>query len=153
MKKITFSLLVLSVFFLQSVAAQTADEVYFEWVDHYRHLLKEDKKAARTIYEAQLLEAEDTHGEKVYDGNATLCIGLARMGQPTQRIVAGTLHELKNVDMGDPLHSLIICGDLHDLELEIIKEYLIENSTYETETPSESEPKSSSEAEITTKEE
>ena len=36
----------------------------------------------------QLLEAESTHGENVYDGQKTLCVGLARMGQATQKIVA-----------------------------------------------------------------
>lgn len=79
----------------------------------------------------QLLEAEDTLGEGAYDGSKTLCVGLARMGQPTQKMVAGTLKELTQVDMGGPLHSLIICGDLHDLELELIKELLVEGSTYE----------------------
>ena len=82
---------------------------------------------------AQLLEAEEKHGEKVYDGNKTLCVGLARMGQETQCIRAGTLQELKQVDFGGPLHSFIICGELHDLELEVLKEYLVENSTYELE--------------------
>eukprot|EP00536_Pseudo-nitzschia_multiseries_P007028 jgi/Psemu1/194415/e_gw1.157.108.1 len=81
----------------------------------------------------QLLEAEETHGEGVYDGKKTLCVGLARMGQPTQTIVAGTLEELTGADLGGPLHSLIICGELHDLELDIVKEYLIEGSTYERE--------------------
>ena len=81
----------------------------------------------------QLLEAEETHGEGVYHGTKTLCVGLARMGQPTQKIVAGTLQELTQIDMGEPLHSLIICGDLHDLELEVLKEYLVEGSTYEIE--------------------
>lgn len=79
----------------------------------------------------QLLEAEETLGEGVYDGKKTLCVGLARMGQPTQIIVAGTLEELTQADLGGPLHSLIICGELHDLELDIVKEYLIEGSTYE----------------------
>ena len=78
----------------------------------------------------QLLEAESTHGEEAYDGKKTLCVGLARMGQATQKIVAGTLEELTQVDMGDPLHSLIICGDLHDLEFEVVKEYLLEGSSY-----------------------
>lgn len=82
----------------------------------------------------QLLEAEETHGEHAYDGKKTLCVGLARMGQPTQKIVAGTLQELTNIDMGEPLHSLIICGVLHDLELEVLKEYLVEGSSYELET-------------------
>lgn len=81
----------------------------------------------------QLLEAETTHKEEAYDGQKTLCIGLARMGQATQKMVAGTLQELTNVDMGEPLHSLIICGDLHDLEFDVVKEYLIEGSTYTVE--------------------
>jgi diphthine synthase len=78
----------------------------------------------------QLLEAETTLQEEAYDGQKTLCIGLARMGQATQKMVAGTLQELTNVDMGEPLHSLIICGDCHDLEFDVVKEYLIEGSTY-----------------------
>ena len=76
----------------------------------------------------QLLEAETTLGQAAYDGSKTLCIGLARMGQPTQKMVAATLEELTSVDMGGPLHSLIICGDLHDLELELVKELMVEGS-------------------------
>jgi diphthine methyl ester synthase len=81
----------------------------------------------------QLLEAEETHKEEVYNGNNTLCVGLARLGQETQQIVAGTLQELVKVDMGNPLHSLIICGDCHDLELEFLKEFLVDGSTYQLE--------------------
>jgi len=79
----------------------------------------------------QLLEAEETVGQKAYDGSKTLCVGLARMGQSTQRIRAGTLRELAKEDMGGPLHSLIVCGELHDLELEVLKEYLIEGSEFD----------------------
>ena len=86
----------------------------------------------------QLMEAEETLGEQIYDSTKTLCVGLARMGQPTQKIVAGTLQELSRVDMGEPLHSLIVCGVLHDLELEVLKEYLVEGSTYELERPAHS---------------
>jgi diphthine synthase len=57
------------------------------------------------------------------------------MGQDTQQIVAGTLEELAKCDMGGPLHSLIICGDVHDLEIEVLKEYLIEGSTYDFDRP------------------
>ena len=81
----------------------------------------------------QLIEAEETLKEEAYDCAKTLCIGLARMGQETQKIVAGTLEELAEIDMGEPLHSLIICGHLHDLEFEVVKEYLIEGSKYEFE--------------------
>jgi diphthine synthase len=79
----------------------------------------------------QLLEAEEKIGEGAYDSKKTLCVGLARMGQPTQQIVAGTLEELIHADLGGPLHSFIICGELHDLELEVVKEFLIEGSTFE----------------------
>jgi diphthine synthase len=94
----------------------------------------------------QLLEAEETHGEQVYDGAKTLCVGLARMGQPTQKIVAGTLEELVKIDMGEPLHSLIICGVLHDLELDILREYLVEGSAYQLETLETPETKGAAEA-------
>jgi diphthine synthase len=67
----------------------------------------------------------------VYDGDKTLCVGLARMGQSTQRIAAGTLKELTAVDFGGPLHSLIICGTLHDLEMEVLKEYVVEGSSFD----------------------
>lgn len=85
----------------------------------------------------QLIEAEETlcRGQ-AYDPARTLCVGLARMGQSTQQIVAGTLQELRNCDCGGPLHSLIVTGgDLHDLELDFLKEFLLEGSNYELEQP------------------
>ena len=36
-----------------------------------------------------------------------------------------------NADLGGPLHSLIICGNLHDLELEVVEEFLLDGSTFE----------------------
>lgn len=77
----------------------------------------------------QLIESQSLVGNTSYGG--ALCVGLARMGQEMQQIIAGTLEELANYDLGGPLHSLIICGDLHDLEIEVLKGYLIEGSTYE----------------------
>jgi len=49
------------------------------------------------------------------------------MGFDDQLIVSGTLDELRKVNFGGPLHSLILCGpDLHDLELEMFN-YFKEN--------------------------
>lgn len=82
----------------------------------------------------QLLEVEEEMLQQgAYDCRRTLCVGLARMGQPTQTIVAGTLQELVSADLGGPLHSLIICGECHELELEVLKEFLVEGSTYQLE--------------------
>lgn len=58
-KSVFFVLFFLSLFFIQPLTAQTANEDYFTWVKHYRLLLKEDKKAARVIYEMQLQEAAE----------------------------------------------------------------------------------------------
>lgn len=52
------------------------------------HLQRFDSKI-RTALE-QLLEVETRKDEGVY-GPESLCVGLARLGQPTQKIAAGTM--------------------------------------------------------------
>lgn len=47
---------------------------------------------------------------------STRCVGLARIGTPTQIIGVSTLAEISDLDMGKPLHSLVIIGDSHPLE-------------------------------------
>lgn len=56
-------------------------------------------------------------------------MGVARVGSSTQRIVYGSLEELLTVDFGPPLHSLVIVGDLHELELEFLKLYRVSTDT------------------------
>lgn len=58
----------------------------------------------------QLLEAaEKSEGEQSYNKD-TPCIGLARIGTDSQEIVSGTLESFLERDMGEPMHSFIICG-------------------------------------------
>lgn len=78
----------------------------------------------------QLIEAEEIRNESAYHGSTTLCVGFARLGQPDQCIKAGTLEELKLEDFGAPLHCMVICGEVHEMELEALRPYLIEKSTY-----------------------
>lgn len=66
----------------------------------------------------QLLEIEEDRKEGVIS-EQSLAVGMARLGQPTQKIVFGTLGELKNVDFGSPLHSMALCGEIHPLEAEV----------------------------------
>eukprot|EP00123_Amoebidium_parasiticum_P021269 comp64517_c0_seq1/m.47968 comp64517_c0_seq1/g.47968 ORF comp64517_c0_seq1/g.47968 comp64517_c0_seq1/m.47968 type:complete len:279 (-) comp64517_c0_seq1:26-862(-) len=73
----------------------------------------------------QLLEIEEKRGEKVYDED-TLCVGLARVGQPTQKIVAGRMGSMRDVDFGGPLHSFVIAGKCHDLELEALLPFALD---------------------------
>ena len=56
---------------------------------------------------AQLLEVEERRGNPGTCAPGRLAIGLARLGQPTQQIVAGTLEELLCVDFGGPLHRSV----------------------------------------------
>lgn len=69
----------------------------------------------------QLLEIEEKRGEGAYCKSETMCIGVARLGSEDQQIVAGTMEDLLDVDFGPPLHSLIISGELHSMEEEILQ--------------------------------
>jgi diphthine synthase len=47
-------------------------------------------------------------------------VGLARLGTSSQKIVAGSMKELLDIDFGPPLHSLVIVGDTHIMEEEFL---------------------------------
>lgn len=84
-----------------------------------------------TINEAleQLLYVEEeVKKEKFLIRNKTLCVGVARVGAKDQTIISGTMEELLKVNFGKPLHSLIIVGEAHDLELEMIEHFSIKNN-------------------------
>ncbi|XP_043271919.1 diphthine methyl ester synthase [Venturia canescens] len=66
--------------------------------------------------------------EKVAFDEKSLVVGLARVGSENQRIVACSLKEMRNVDLGPPLHCLVIPAEtLHPLEYEYLIQYA-ENS-------------------------
>ena len=50
----------------------------------------------------------------------TTCVAMARIGCDTQKMVAASLKDLTEVDMGTPLHSLIVAGDLQEFEKEAV---------------------------------
>jgi diphthine synthase len=60
----------------------------------------------------------------------TIGVGLARVGRDDQLIIVDTLENLAiKHTMGEPLHSLIIAGKLHPLEIEFLKLYFIDGNT------------------------
>lgn len=59
---------------------------------------------------------------------SSMCVGVARLGADDQVIKAGTLQQLCDVDMGPPLHSLIIAGTMHHIEAEMLKQYLVDGA-------------------------
>lgn len=51
----------------------------------------------------------------------TVCVGVARLGSDDQSIRAAPLRELVSCDLGGPLHSLVVTGRLHPLEVDMLK--------------------------------
>ncbi|CDJ59260.1 diphthine synthase, putative [Eimeria maxima] len=76
----------------------------------------------------QLLEAAEMNN----DGSAAdiLAFGLARVGADDQAIVSGTLGELRSADLGEPLHSLVLCApELHEVERNFVALHRLTQST------------------------
>ncbi|XP_075221754.1 diphthine methyl ester synthase isoform X1 [Lycorma delicatula] len=53
------------------------------------------------------------------------CAGVCRVGSSTQQIVAASLQKLSTLDLGPPLHSLVVVGHLHPLEEEYIAQFTV----------------------------
>jgi len=79
----------------------------------------------------QMLEIEEERKEGVY-GERSLAIGVARVGSVDQKMVTGTLKELSDVDLGPPLHSLLLLGNRrHDLERDFIRPFAVNPETFD----------------------
>ena len=76
----------------------------------------------------QLLEVESKRQLGICTPT-TLAVGLARVGQADQQIVSGTLEELRTVDFGKPLHSLVIVGEMDSIEAEMVEIFKISPAT------------------------
>ena len=74
-----------------------------------------------TVSEAakQLMQIGNDTAETVVNGD-TQCLGVARVGSDKQEIISCSLYEMVSKDLGPPLHSLVIVGNLHPLEEEYL---------------------------------
>ncbi|EMP33197.1 Diphthine synthase [Chelonia mydas] len=70
-------------------------------------------------------------GEEPEVTESTLCVGLARVGAMDQKIASGTLQQLSTVELGGPLHSMIIAGNMHPLEIDMLKLFAVDESSFE----------------------
>jgi diphthine synthase len=73
----------------------------------------------------QLVEVESYKKGGAIDLTTTTCVGLARVGSATQQVVAGTLEQVRGIDFGAPLHSLIIAGDVHECEEDYLNTFRV----------------------------
>ncbi|KAI7862329.1 diphthine synthase [Spinellus fusiger] len=79
----------------------------------------------------QLLEIEENRSQGICTPES-LAIGCARIGTATEKIVAGSLGELLNVDFGGPLHSLVLVGSkMHHMESDFIRAYAVNVDTFD----------------------
>lgn len=59
----------------------------------------------------------------------TICVGAARIGWSDEKFITTTLRRMADeVDLGQPLHSLVIVGQLHPLEIDYLKIHTIDSS-------------------------
>ena len=80
---------------------------------------------------SQMLEVEEERQWGVCRKDA-LAVGVARLGSEDQQIVSGTLEELSNVDLGRPLHSLVLCGKkMHEMEVEFARGFAVDQAKFE----------------------
>ena len=80
---------------------------------------------------SQMLEVEEERKADVC-GKESLAVGVARLGSEDQVIVAGTLEELAEADLGKPLHSLVLCGKkMHEMEWEYVREFAVDQTKFD----------------------
>ena len=68
----------------------------------------------------QLLEIIESKPNQLISEESVV-IGLARIGCQDQNIKSCQLKHMLDIDLGQPLHSLIIPGKLHPIEEEMLK--------------------------------
>ncbi|NWH54886.1 DPH5 synthase, partial [Fregata magnificens] len=78
-----------------------------------------------------IIQSRRLQGEKPEITENTICVGLARVGAPDQKIASGPLYQMSTVELGSPLHSLIVTGTMHPLELEMLKLFSVDSSSFE----------------------
>jgi diphthine synthase len=67
-----------------------------------------------------LLKMEEKHKKNIFDKYSIICV-VARAGSKDSQILAGSIGDLIKRDFGPPLHSLVIPGKLHFMEIEALQ--------------------------------
>ncbi|CAK1366733.1 Diphthine methyl ester synthase [Cercospora beticola] len=79
----------------------------------------------------QMIEVEEKRSQGVC-GGYKLAVGVARLGSEGEQIVAGTLEELTQADLGKPLHSLVLCGKkMHEMEWEYMRDFAMDKEKFD----------------------
>jgi diphthine synthase len=84
--------------------------------------IQDDKKRYMTANEGMnlLQKMEEEHKENVIKQDSIICV-VSRAGSSEPVAKAGILKDLINRDFGPPLHSIVIPGKLHFMEIEALQ--------------------------------
>jgi len=84
--------------------------------------IQTEKEAYMTANEGLklLLEMEEKMKKHLFDDESIVCV-VARAGSPNPIFAAGLTKEMICRDFGGPLHTVIIPGDLHFMEIEALE--------------------------------
>ncbi|XP_026179327.1 diphthine methyl ester synthase isoform X1 [Mastacembelus armatus] len=69
----------------------------------------------------QIIRKRRDEGAELGLTEDTVCVGVARLGADDQVIRTATLRQLVSCDLGLPLHSLVVTGQLHPLEVDMLR--------------------------------
>jgi diphthine synthase len=67
-----------------------------------------------------LLNMEEKVGKQVFNPDSVVCV-VAQAGSDNPVVKAGTIKDLLDFDFGPPLHSIVIPGKLHFMEIEALQ--------------------------------
>jgi len=73
-------------------------------------------------------ESSSENVEKIDE--ETICVALARVGWENQKIISGQMSTVRDTDLGPPIHSLIIPGTMHFLELDMLKLFAVDEKEF-----------------------
>lgn len=59
---------------------------------------------------------------------SSVCVAVARVGAEDQKISTATLKEMTSVDLGAPLHSMVIPGHMHPLEKQMLRLFAVSDA-------------------------
>ncbi|VDL79098.1 unnamed protein product [Nippostrongylus brasiliensis] len=71
----------------------------------------------------KIAERKKQAGVEPLYNESSPCVGLARVGWDDQKIVYCTLKEMSECDLGPPLHSMILPGNMHPLEIDMLNTF------------------------------
>jgi diphthine synthase len=84
--------------------------------------IKAEKEQFMTANQALqiLLDMEEKKQEYLFSKNDIVCV-VARAGSKEPFVKADTINHLKKLEYGSPLHTLVVPGNLHFMEIEALK--------------------------------